>query len=31
MNGKIKYNNLYIIEEKESGFQKLVAYKVIWK
>lgn len=31
LNGKIKYNHLYFIEEKKSGFQKLVAYKVIWK
>jgi len=28
---KIKNKHLYCVNEKESGFKKLVAYKVIWK
>jgi len=28
---KIKNKHLYCLNEKESGFKKLVAYKIIWK
>ncbi len=31
LKGKFKNNRLYCVYEKESGFEKLVAYKVIWK
>jgi hypothetical protein len=29
--GKFKNNYFYAVYEKENGFQKLVAYKIIWK
>ena len=29
--GKLKNNRFYCVFEKESGFEKLVVYKVIWK
>jgi len=31
LRGKFKNNYFYRVEEKENGFEKLVAYKVIWK
>ena len=31
LKGKIKNDYFYCIEEKESGFQKLVVYKMLWR
>ncbi len=31
LNGKVKNGYLYCVFEKESGFEKLVAYKITWK